>query len=178
MPLKPFFFFVFAATASCTAVGPTTRAIEQASTTAAAGGLRVIPVTDQVAQQVNIAEVRGDFAQRLGDATPIGTQVGVGDTLEVTIWEAAPAALFGTEMLDSGIGSGVATSRPNTLPEILVGPSGAITVPLPGRCLLPGIAFVKSSRKSFVVCRAELTCLRPWYASLTTQRPMSPSSVT
>ncbi len=53
--------------------------------------------------------------------------------LEVTIWEAAPAALFGTANLDTGIGSGVATSRPNTLPGILVGPSGAITIPFAGQ---------------------------------------------
>ncbi len=91
-------------------------------------------VTDQVAQQVNVAELRGDFATRIGDATPIGTRVGVGDTLEVTIWEAAPAALFGTATnFDTGIGSPVQTSRPNTLPGILVGPSGAITIPFAGQ---------------------------------------------
>jgi polysaccharide export outer membrane protein len=57
----------------------------------------------------------------------------VGDTLEVTIWEAAPAALFGTANLDSGIGSNVATSRPNTLPGIVVGPAGTITIPFAGQ---------------------------------------------
>lgn len=100
---------------------------------ASANGLRVIPITDQVAGQVNIADVRGDFAGRIGDAKPIGTQVGVGDTLEVTIWEAAPAALFGTAVLDSSVGSGLTTSRPNTLPGILVGPSGTITIPFAGQ---------------------------------------------
>jgi polysaccharide export outer membrane protein len=97
-------------------------------------GLRVLAVTDQLAQQVNVADVHGDFAVRLGDATPIGTRVGVGDTLEVTIWEAAPAALFGTANLDnSGIGSNVATTRPNTLPGIVVGPSGTINIPFAGQ---------------------------------------------
>jgi polysaccharide export outer membrane protein len=95
--------------------------------------VRIVPVTDQVAQQVNVADVHGDFATRIGDAIPIGTRVGVGDTLEVTIWEAAPAALFGTATFDTGIGSTVATSRPNTLPGMLVGPSGAITVPFAGQ---------------------------------------------
>jgi polysaccharide export outer membrane protein len=122
-----------AALAGCTAVGPTTRQIEHAPTGAAAQGLRVIPVTDQVASQVNVADVHGDFATRIGDATPIGTRVGIGDTLEVTIWEAAPAALFGTSTFDTGIGSAVATSRPNTLPGILVGPSGTITIPFAGQ---------------------------------------------
>ena len=118
---------------ACTAVGPTAKQVEQAPMAAPASGLRVLPVTDQLAQQVNVADIHGDFAGRLGDATPIGTRVGVGDTLEVTIWEAAPAALFGTATFDMGIGSGVATSRPNTLPGILVGPSGTITIPFAGQ---------------------------------------------
>lgn len=129
--LKPFLALAIAALAGCTAVGPTSHEIERVPTVAT--GLRVIPVTEQVAEQVNHAELRGDFASRLGDATPIGTRVGVGDTLEVTIWEAAPAALFGTAILDSSIGSGVSTSRPNTLPGILVGPSGTITIPFAGQ---------------------------------------------
>jgi polysaccharide export outer membrane protein len=98
-----------------------------------ANGLRPVEITDALARRVNVEEIKGDFATRLGDATPIGTTVGVGDTLEVTIWEAAPAALFGTTNFDSGIGSSVQTSRPNTLPGILVGPSGTITIPFAGQ---------------------------------------------
>lgn len=117
----------------CTAVGPTTAEVERAPVSSAAGGIRVIDVTDQLAQQVNVADVQGDFAGRIGNAVPIGTRVGVGDTLEVTIWEAAPAALFGTANIETGIDSTLATSRPNTLPGILVGPSGTITIPFAGQ---------------------------------------------
>jgi polysaccharide export outer membrane protein len=95
--------------------------------------LRVVQVTDQVANDVNLVELPGDFATRIGDAAPVGTQVGIGDTLEVTIWEAAPPALFGTATLDTGTNSIVQTSRPNTLPGILVGPSGTIGVPFAGQ---------------------------------------------
>lgn len=135
--LRRHFYFtvsILAATlASCTSVGPTRQAIEHAPIAAPSQGMRVIPVTDAIAQQVNRADVSGDFAARIGDATPIGTRVGVGDMVEVTIWEAAPAALFGAATLDSGTGSNVATSRPNTLPGIVVGPSGTITIPFAGQ---------------------------------------------
>lgn len=124
---------IAAALAGCTAVGPTAHQIESAPATAAQRGLSVIQVTDQVAKAVNTADLPGNFADRIGNATPIGTRVGVGDTLEVTIWEAAPAALFGTAILDTGIGSGVATSRPNTLQGIMVGPAGTITIPFAGQ---------------------------------------------
>jgi polysaccharide export outer membrane protein len=96
--------------------------------------MRVIEVTDSLARQVNVEELEGDFAANLGGATPIGTRVGVGDALEVTIWEAAPAALFGTTNLGgSRIGSEIETSRSNTLPVIEVGPSGTITIPFAGQ---------------------------------------------
>jgi polysaccharide export outer membrane protein len=130
---RVFLLLTAAALAGCTAVGPSTKEVERAPTEAAATGLRVIPVTDEVASQVNVADMRGDFANRIGDATPVGTRVGIGDTLEVTIWEAAPAALFGTTNFDTAIGSAVATSRPNTLPGMLVGPSGAVTIPFAGQ---------------------------------------------
>jgi polysaccharide export outer membrane protein len=41
--------------------------------------------------------------------------------------------LFGTANLDTGIGSMVQGSRPNTLPGFLVGPSGTISVPFAGQ---------------------------------------------
>lgn len=96
-------------------------------------GMQLVDLTDAVAQQVNIEETPGNFAQNLGDATPIGTQVGVGDVLEVTIWEASPPALFGSAILDTGVGSAVQGSRPNTLPEVVVGPSGTISIPFAGQ---------------------------------------------
>lgn len=97
-------------------------------------GLRVVPITEQLAQQVKSEEDHGNFADRLGDAKPIGTIVGVGDTLEVTIWEAAPAALFGTATsFDTGSSTTVQTSRPNLLPASMVGPSGTITIPFAGQ---------------------------------------------
>ena len=116
----------------CTAVGPTTKDVERAPL-ATTTGVRLVPVTENVATAVNVADVHGDFASRIGDARPIGTRVGIGDTLEVTIWEAAPAALFGTGTFDTALGSPVATSRPNVLPGIVVGPSGAVTIPFAGQ---------------------------------------------
>jgi len=132
---KPTFLAIalFTLQAGCTAVGPSTEQIERAPFNEAKMGLRIVPVTDQVAEQVNISELEGDFARRIGDAIPIGTRVGVGDTLEVSIWEAAPAALFGPATnFDANIGTAVQTSRPNVLPGLLVGPSGTVTIPFAG----------------------------------------------
>lgn len=74
-----------------------------------------------------------DFAQALGNAAPVGTVVGVGDSLEVTIWEAPPATLFGGGGYDTRIGTAISAARPNALPELPVGPDGTISVPFAGR---------------------------------------------
>lgn len=95
--------------------------------------------------QIKLVQVRGDmaaqfkppapwpaFADVLADAKPVGTVVGTGDALEVTIWEAPPAALFGGAT-DTRIGTAISTARPTTLPELLVGPEGSISVPFAGQ---------------------------------------------
>jgi polysaccharide export outer membrane protein len=99
----------------------------------------------EAAAQIKVVQVRGDmaaqfkppapwpaFADVLAGAKPVGTVVGTGDALEVTIWEAPPAALFGGAT-DTRIGTAISTARPTTLPELLVGPEGSISVPFAGQ---------------------------------------------
>jgi polysaccharide export outer membrane protein len=120
---------------ACQSVGPSRGAIEKAPAQASVPGLHVVDVTQDIAQQLSApaADERDVFARDLSGAQPVGTRVGIGDTVEVTIWEASPPALFGTTNLDTGIGSMVEGSRPNTLPGFLVGPAGTITVPFAGQ---------------------------------------------
>ena len=113
-------------------VGPTRHAIQRAPDRAGFAGLHIIDVTDATAMRSEGSGQDGQFATMFGDARPIGTTVGVGDVLEVTIWEAAPAALFASANLDTRVGSAVQASRSNTLPEVQVDPSGRITVPFAG----------------------------------------------
>lgn len=124
---------LLASLAGCQSVGPSRGAIQKAALQPVAG-LRVVDVTNDVARQLSVdsVEQKNVFARDLGGAEPVGTVVGIGDTVEVTIWEASPPALFGTANLDSTAGSIVEGSRPNTLPGFLVGPSGTITIPFAG----------------------------------------------
>lgn len=119
--------------ACSTWVGPSRGAIEKAPATTSLSGMRVVEITDDLARRTNVEHVDGNFAANLGDAAPVGTRVGVGDALEVTIWEAAPAALFGTATLGTRVGTDIPTSKANTLPVIEVGPSGSITIPFAGQ---------------------------------------------
>src|SRR5438067_9967868 len=60
---------------------------------------------------------------------PPQPKIGVGDTVVVTIWEAAGGGLFGTSPTDH-VSAG---SRSVTIPEQFVGQDGGISVPFAGR---------------------------------------------
>jgi polysaccharide export outer membrane protein len=116
-----------------TAVGPSRGAITSQRTAQQIPGMQLIPVTNEVALKLATSEPKSNFAETIGDAAPVGTVVGVGDSLEVTIWEAPPAVLFGGGSFETRIDSSLQGSRPGTLPETMVGPSGTITVPFAGQ---------------------------------------------
>ena len=70
-----------------------------------------------------------------GRQGPVSTQaIGVGDSIQVVIWEAAAGGLFSAPANDR-VGSG---SRAASIPEQAVGPDGAITVPYAGRVRVVG----------------------------------------
>ncbi len=125
--------------AGCQTVGPSRGAVEDAAAEAAIPGLQIIDLNQQAALTPGSTALHADtFAQALGGAEPVGTKVGIGDTLEVTIWEASPPALFGTPNLDPSVGVSMEGSRPNTFPGFMVGPSGAISIPFAGEVPVAG----------------------------------------
>jgi polysaccharide export outer membrane protein len=117
----------------CQSVGPSRGSVEKAAVSQSIPGLRVIPLTQEVVQREAMSEDYGSFARDLGGAEPAGLRAGVGDTLEVTIWEASPPALFGSPNLDPSIAGIPEGSRPNTLPGFVVGPAGTISIPFAGQ---------------------------------------------
>jgi polysaccharide export outer membrane protein len=103
------------------------RAVENAD-------IKVIDVDARVAQRVLAATHRPSFSATFGEGYPVGTVVGRGDSLAVTIWEAPPAVLFGS--IVAGTRAGEAAALPvgqnMDLPEQIVDSSGRITVPFAG----------------------------------------------
>ena len=124
------------------ASGPSGRAINRAGTqTVANADIRIIDVTDAVARRIVANEHAGQFADSLGDGTPIGSVVGRGDVLDFAIWEAPPAALFGSNIGGSQLGGpsiSNALARGTTLPEQMVNSEGRITIPFAGSIVAAG----------------------------------------
>lgn len=125
------------ALASCQSFGPSRANIEGATSVPAQAGhasapIRVVRVSSEGADQLPAVRRVPAFSEALQGASPVGTTVDVGDALEITIWEAPPATLFGGGMADTRIGTSISTARPTTLPEALVGPDRTISVPFAG----------------------------------------------
>lgn len=97
-----------------------------------ASAIKVVEVSGDMASRFQIPPPWPEFAQVLSGARAVGTVVGIGDTLDVTVWEAPPATLFGGPAMDTRIGTAINTSRSNTLPELVIGPEGYVNIPFAG----------------------------------------------
>jgi polysaccharide export outer membrane protein len=127
------------ALAACDALpgsGPSTSDVTAASRPTSSGQTRfaLVDVDGNVVAKMEswtAVSMQGTF----GRQGPVSTQaIGVGDSIQVVIWEAAAGGLFSAPANDR-VGSG---SRAASIPEQAVGPDGAITVPYAGRVRVVG----------------------------------------
>src|SRR5690242_9631691 len=58
-------------------------------------GIQVVDLSDTVVRRVIAAQHRASFAETFGTGNRPKFAIGEGDSLEVSVWEAPPAALFG-----------------------------------------------------------------------------------
>jgi polysaccharide export outer membrane protein len=85
---------------------------------------------------VLLAQPAESFDRRFGKyGKPPAPKIGIGDTVTVTIWEAAGGGLFGASATTIGVSPG---ARSATIPEQVVGADGGITVPFAGRVPVAG----------------------------------------
>jgi polysaccharide export outer membrane protein len=135
-----FLLGIFASVAACSvlpASGPSTiDIIAQESTDGQLGGYVLIDLDERVAS-ICAAQPRASL-QRVfaGDSPAPDIHIGVGDSVSVTIWEAAAGGLFSAAPGDQTINAG---SRTATLPSQVVTRDGTIQVPYAGRLKVAGL---------------------------------------
>lgn len=116
--------------------GPSTSDVTAAARPAKNGETRfaLVDVDSAVVDRMagwKAVSMQGTF----GRQGPVSTQaIGVGDFVQIVIWEAAAGGLFSAPVNDR-TGSG---SRTAIIPEQVVGPDGAVTVPYAGRVRVVG----------------------------------------
>jgi polysaccharide export outer membrane protein len=96
----------------------------------------IVDLNDTVSRRVQSAQERTAFSEVLPDESAPIFVVGPGDVLEVSVWEAPPAALFGTTVLDPL--AGAATTRMTSFPEQMVEEDGTLNIPFAGEVPVAG----------------------------------------
>jgi polysaccharide export outer membrane protein len=97
----------------------------------------VVDVDDAVARQLLAQPRQPLFSETLGGQKVRLPDIGHGDSLEITIWEAPPATLFGAGVVDPRLPS---AARAATFPEQTVDRDGMVSVPFAGRVLAAGLS--------------------------------------
>jgi len=116
--------------------GPSASSIQGADGRSGPSPIQVVEIDDQVARQVKARRRHETFAETLGQAPAAPLKIGRGDAVQIDVWEAPPATLFGVAAADPR--AGTATARPTTLTEQVVDQDGAIRVPFVGRIVAAG----------------------------------------
>lgn len=132
------------ALAGCTTLGssgPNAGAIRDADKTDVAGAdIRVLDLTADVARGLATSLQDDSFASAFGDGQPVGTIIGQGDVLSVTIWESPPAALFGMlgEKTEAATAASIETAKMTDMPQQMVDATGTVSLPFVGRLKAAG----------------------------------------
>lgn len=109
-----------------------------------AAQIAVVELTDTVARQVIAANQDGSLLGTFGDAPAFSQVIGSGDTLDISIWESPPAALFGTLASTATATTPRAALATNmaqtsTLPPQMVDADGTIVIPFAGTITAEGL---------------------------------------
>lgn len=112
--------------------GPSAKQVVEQAQAPAPGqsSIAVVDLTDAVARRVLAGQQGDSFAKALPVQVPSGYVVGAGDALEVSIWEAPPAALFG--VAGTELRGAITGTRQTALPPQVVNADGLINVPFAG----------------------------------------------
>lgn len=114
--------------------GPSTRQVATGAN--AASGIRIVDVNDAVARRVLASQRTASFAEAFPAVASTGNPIGPGDVIEISVWEAPPASLFGGAAVEAR--AGVSTSRVTALPEQMVNAAGEVNVPFAGKIRAAG----------------------------------------
>jgi polysaccharide export outer membrane protein len=113
------------------ATGPSTREVDRSAARPGAAALQIVDVDDKVVRQLLAHRSQRLFSETLGQSPRTSPILGPGDVVEVSIWEAPPATLFGAGVMD--LRGNVSAVRATTIPEEMIDSDGTISVPFAGR---------------------------------------------
>lgn len=118
------------------ASGPSREQVQSPRDTRRIEGIKLVDVDDALTKKLAEAKQMGRFSDVFPSKSSNNYLIGPGDIIDVSIWEAQPAMLFGGVSLDAK--SAVSTSQAVTLPDQMVSPEGMISIPFAGKVAVRG----------------------------------------
>lgn len=116
--------------------GPSASAVHKGKQNLASANIKLIELTPEVVHQINARQKVPLFSDTLPVRTTKTSVLGAGDSLEVSVFEAPPASLFGSGAADL---KGSGASRVTTLPEQVINDEGSISIPFAGQLSVAGL---------------------------------------
>lgn len=124
--------------------GPSVKDMETAATPAADTSLiELVEINAAVTRRLSENEKKQSFSNGFTTARNPSYVVNAGDVIEISVWEASPALLFGTAPSFAGMSAGTGGSKNTSLPEQMIAKDGYITMPFAGRIKVAGKTLAK-----------------------------------
>ncbi len=117
------------------AAGPSRAKILNNHTNINSAAVQIVDINDTVTRKIIANEKQKSFSALFGN-TKSNATIGTGDIIEISIWEAPPALLFGGSLATASLTP--SASKANALPEQMVDQNGTINVPFVGQVLVAG----------------------------------------
>lgn len=118
------------------ASGPSREQVQKNTGMNGKDAIVVIDVNQEVARQLLENHKQVLFSNTFSTPRRSGYMIGAGDVIEVSIWEAPPAMLFGGSSV--AMAGTPSTTRVTTFPEQMVGSDGSINIPFAGQIASAG----------------------------------------
>jgi len=118
--------------------GPSGSQVEDMRDDPRAEGMQFVNVDSAVANKLKARRKKDLFSEAFVNAAKTRYVVGAGDALEVSVWEAPPAMLFGSSRSAGSRTGGLHTSQKMTFPEQMVNTEGVIKIPFVGEISVVG----------------------------------------
>lgn len=95
-------------------------------------GIEIVELDGGTLSRLQQYSRASEFAQSFTGKAPSVEQIGYGDVLDIVIWEAPPAVLFGAGAAQSARSLAPQTARSAAIPQQMVGEDGTVSVPFVG----------------------------------------------
>lgn len=119
--------------------GPSGSQVQDMRDDPRAKGMQLVTVDEAVANKLKSRSKKRLFSEAFVNAGKSGYVLGAGDALEVSVWEAPPAMLFGAAVSTDPRAGGPSTSQKITFPEQVVNDEGKISIPFVGEIAVAGL---------------------------------------